>query len=248
MKLTYRTIIIYILVFVIVIFLYFSRECITGNTSIVLEDFEKYSDKDNIFNTWLLRDDDKKSSSGTYKVSEENGNKFLSAVSAGNSIQIAKKVSWDIRSMPVLSWKWRITILPENANEKAKGKNDSGASIYVIFQRSRIPFLPWQYQPINVIKYVWSSNLPIDHIVYKKKTKLGNIIYEGYFYVIESGSGNTGKWITEERNVLSDYRKVFKESPKNNPYLIAILSDSNDTKSNAAADYDDIIIKKADDK
>jgi hypothetical protein len=226
-------------------FFYFTRECITENMSIVLEDFEKYSDKDDIFNTWLLRDDNKKEASGTYKIIIENGNKFLNVISSGNSIQIAKKIKWDIRAYPVLSWKWRAVILPNEANEDARGKNDSGASVYVIFQRSRIPFLSWEYQPINVIKYVWSTTLPIDKVVYKEKRKLGNTIYEGYFFVIETGMENSGKWITEERNVLNDYKKVFGESPKYDPYLVAILSDSNDTKSSAKADYDDIVIKKS---
>jgi hypothetical protein len=229
----------------ILTFLYFMQECVTENMSIVFEDFEKYADKDNIFNTWLLRDDNKKEASGIYKIVLENSNKFLSARSDGNSIQIAKKINWNIKAFPVLEWKWRVTILPKEANEDAKGKNDSGASIYVIFQRSRIPFLSWEYQPINVIKYVWSTTLPVGKVVYKEKSKLGSTIYEGYFFVLETGTGNTGKWITEERNVLDDYKKVFGGSPKYDPYLIAILSDSNNTKSTAAADYDDIIIKKS---
>jgi hypothetical protein len=223
---------------------YFTRKCVTENMLIVVEDFEKYSNNDDIFNTWLLRDGNKKEAVGTYKISIEDGNKFLSAMSIGNSIQIAKKIKWDIKSFPVLSWKWRTTVLPKEANEDARGKNDSGASVYVIFQRSRIPFLSWEYQPINVIKYVWSTTLPTGKVVYKEKSKLGNTIYEGYFFVIETGVENYGKWIAEERNVLNDYKKVFGESPKYDPYLVAILSDSNDTKSSAKADYDDIIIKK----
>jgi hypothetical protein len=239
-----KRMIIYISVCFIVILFYFPHECITDSFLIVLEDFEKYPDKDNFFNTWLLRDDEKKEASGVYKVVIENNNSFLSARSAGNSIQIAKKVNWDIKSYPVLSWKWRASVLPKEANEEAMGKNDSGAAIYVIFQRSRIPFLSWEYQPINVIKYVWSTTLPVNKVVYKEKSRLGSTIYEGYFFVVETGDGNTGKWITEERNVLDDYKKVFGENPKYDPYLIAILSDSNDTKSSASADYDDIKIKK----
>ncbi len=228
-------------VLILVIFLNISG---AENLFIILEDFEKYSNEDDFFNTWLIRDYDKKEASGVYNVLSENNNKFLSARSSGNSIQIAKKVKWNIKSFPMLSWKWRASVLPKEANEDARGKNDSGASIYVIFQRSRLPFLSWEYQPINVIKYVWSTTLPAGKIVYKEKSKLGGKIYEGYFFVIETGAENTGKWIVEERNVLDDYRKVFGESPKYDPYLIAILSDSNDTKSSAFADYDEIIIKK----
>jgi hypothetical protein len=220
----------------------------SGNDSIVIENFENYSAKNNFLNVWLLRDDNKNEASNDYKIISEENNNFLSAKSNGTSIQIAKKINWDIKSYPVLSWKWRANKLPDEANENAKGKNDSGASIYILFQRSNIPFLSWKYQPVNVIKYVWSTKLPAGDIVRKQKTKAGKIIYEGHFFVIESGNENLGKWITEKRNVLEDYKKVFKESPKNDPYLFAILSDSNDTKSSAAADYDDIIIEKVSDK
>ncbi len=215
------------------------------NGSIILENFEGYSNTNNIFNTWLLRNDNPNEASVIYKINTEDGNKFLNAKSTGTSIQIAKKIKWDIKSFPVLSWRWRTIEIPKDANEDAKGRNDSGAAIYVIFQRSTIPFLSWKYQPINVIKYVWSTNLPVGKIVHKDRKTAGKIIYEGNFIVIESDTANLGKWITEERNVLEDYKKVFKESPKKDPYLIAILSDSNDTKSSAIADYDDIIIKKS---
>ncbi len=97
----------------ILTFLYFMRECVTENMSIVFEDFEKYSDKDDIFNTWLLRDDNKKEASGIYKIVSENSNKFLSARSDGNSIQIAKKINWNIKAFPVLSWKWRDDYITE---------------------------------------------------------------------------------------------------------------------------------------
>ena len=57
-----------------------------------------------------------------------------------------------------------------------------------------------------------------------------------------------GKWIAEERNVLNDYKKVFGKSPKDDPILIAILSDSNDTRSIAVAEYDDIVIRRNNEK
>ncbi len=211
---------------------------------VVLENFTKYNKMDDFFNNWLLRDDKKSQAIKIYDIISENNNKFLKVISSGNSIQIAKKIKWDITSFPVLSWKWRAIELPEKADESARGKNDSGAAIYVIFQRTRLPFLSWKYQPINVIKYVWSTSLRVGEVVKKTKTKLGNTIYEGRFIVIESGIANLDKWITEERNVLKDYTDVFGENPKYNPILIAILSDSNDTKSRAVADYDDFIIKK----
>ncbi len=206
---------------------------------IIIDSFERYNN--NFFRIWLLRNDTVENAEKIYKIRSENENKYLHAETAGGSIQIAKNVSWDIRTYPILSWKWRVLELPEKADEEAKGKNDSAAAIYVVFQRKQIPILSWKYQPVNVIKYVWSTSLPVGRVVKKKKEKLETAIYEGRFVVLRSGKEDTGRWISERRNVLEDYIKMFGENPRYNPILIAILTDSNDTKSRASADYDDII-------
>jgi hypothetical protein len=205
----------------------------------IIDTFETYNN--NIFDTWLLRDDPVSDAARIYSIRAENKNKFLHAETTGGSIQIAKKVSWDLKIHPVLYWKWRVNRLPEGANEDARGKNDSAAAIYVVFPRKHIPLVSWKYQPINVIKYVWSTTLPVGQIVQKQKEKLETTIYEGRFIVLRSGKKDAGTWILEKRNVLEDYKKAFGTSPRYTPILVAILTDSNDTKSTASADYDDII-------
>ncbi len=240
-KVNYRAFI----VFILFILLLGMQDVVKSNShnSILIDDFEKY--QNNLFNTWLLRTSSIEEAAKIYTIkTDKNKNSFLSAKSLGTSIQIAKKVNWDLRSYPFLTWKWRAIQLPTGANEAARGRNDSGAAIYVIFQRAKIPFLSWKYQPINVIKYVWSTTLPKGTVVNKDKTKLGSTIYEGRFLVLQSGKESLKKWITEKRNVLLDYKRLFGGTPEYNPYLIAILTDSNDTRSIAIADYDDIIIQK----
>lgn len=225
----------------IIIFMCSSGFYLYADDSFVLDNFEKY--KTNIFSDWRLRDDNIKEASETYVLFKESGNTFLKASSSGNSIQIVRQVKWEIDKYNYISWKWRLHKKPEGANEEARGKNDSGAAIYVLFQRKHIPFFSWKYQPVNVIKYVWSSSLPRGKVVHKEKTKMGSKIYIGKFIVLQSG-GEGGGWITEKRNVLDDYKKVFGESPRYNPFLIGILTDSNDTGSSAIADYDDFIISR----
>lgn len=216
--------------------------CFSDTHQVIVEDFERYTT--NPFDNWLLRNATKEKARQIYSIQSENNNKFLQAHAVRSSIQIIKKVKWKLKIHPVLTWRWRITELPDHANEEARGKNDSAAAIYVVFQRKKIPFVSWRYQPINVIKYVWSTTLPKGKVVNKKKVKLGSTIYEGRFLVLESGKKHKGDWITESQNVLNDYKRLFGKLPKYDPILIAILTDSNDTKSTATADYDDIVICK----
>ncbi len=207
---------------------------------IVVEDFHGYSST--IFTRWLIRDAGKKEASSTYRLQSDGGNWYLAADSKRNSIQIARRVTWNLNTHPILTWRWRGRRLPTGGNESAGSTNDSAASIYVIFQRAKVPFLPWDKQPINVIKYVWSTTLPVGRVLHKSKEKLGVTIYEGRFVVLQSGNGRLGEWISERRNVLEDYRRLFGSAPPGNPILIAILTDSNATESAASADYDDITI------
>ena len=115
-------------------------------------------------------------------------------------------------------------VLPPGGNEKIKGNNDSGAGVYVVFKS---PFLKKK-----IIKYVWSSTLQVGTRTVSphfSKVKIK---------VIRSGNDSLGIWIEERVNVFQDFEEFFNSSP---PIVevIAIMSDSDNTKSFTLADYDD---------
>ena len=215
------------------------------DSRIKIENFQSYFKSP--FPQWKMRKNSPSVASRVYSIRSEGDNKYLHASTAGNhnlSIQIVKTFKWNIRKKPILSWKWRALKLPVGANEMNKKTNDSAAAIYVIFQRSWSPSKNWKKKPINVLKYIWSTSLPKGKVIHKKaRKKYGITYYEGSFYVLQSGTTNLGKWVTERRNVLADYRRAFGKSPRYNPMAIGILTDSNAVKRTAIADYDDIILE-----
>ena len=203
---------------------------------LILEDFQKYGE--NPFASWTSREDLKKAAT-VYKIVEENGKKFLraSTVNANNSVQIGKdKLKWDIKTHPYLSWEWRVRILPDGGNEKDGSTRDSAAGVYVVYQTKSIPLVGTQYQPANWIKYVWSTTLPVGTVIPRKITKLGFNL-EGRYVVVASGKKDLNKWITFKRNVVDDYQQFFGTKPPYKSIMIGILTDSDDTKSKAEADY-----------
>jgi len=217
---------------------------------LVLEDFQKYNE--NPFTSWTC-DEDINVAKSIYSIVQENGSRYLrgSTVDKNFMVQIGKqfnqnaivgknKINWNIYSFPCLSWDWRVRILPSGGNERDDDSNDSAAAIYVVFQKSRIPFAGWQRQPANWIKYVWSSTLPVGTVVTKKITRFGFFLYEGKYVVVASGNRDMGKWITLKRDVLADYRTYFGGNPAFQPSVVGILTDSNSTGSKAEADYDNI--------
>ena len=51
---------------------------------------------------------------------------------------------------------------------------------------------------------------------------------------VGSGAESLGRWVSERRDVVEDYRRVYGERPEN-PRAVAISIDTNDTHSSAAA-------------
>ena len=165
-----------------------------------------------------------------YSVQEEGGKKFLHADARGTAVQIGNECKWSLKEYPVLEWQWRALIKPDKGDELKKETNDSVLGLYVVFGRQ--PFL-------KAIKYIWSTTLPVGLTLespYSSRTKM---------IVLESGDALLGKWVSERRDVLADYRTLF-ESKDDAPAArgIAILTDADDTLSRASGDYGDIDIHK----
>jgi len=194
---------------------------------------------------WLSANDNFKQ---FYKIGKEGNNYFLKARVKTDSAIIAKEFSYNLKEFPILSWKWRALKLPKGGDERYKSSGDSVAGIYIIFPSLikpenlknswglKIP-IPDHLKP-ECVKYVWSSSLPKGTVTkspYSSKTKI---------IVLENGDSSSTKWVTEEVNVYEDYKRLFHKEP-DEVRAIGILTDADDTSSEAMADYDDIFIKKA---
>jgi len=165
-----------------------------------------------------------------FYVKHEAGRRFVRAFSSGEAVHINKKngdgFEWDLREHPILAWDWRANILPKGAREDKDKLNDSGAGVYVVF--SIEGFL---LKRPKIIKYVYSSFLPVGTISSYGKLKV---------IVVSSDLDGSGDWIRVERDVIADYKRVFKENPPNKPLYMRLWSDSDNTKSVSEADFDNI--------
>ncbi len=131
-----------------------------------------------------------------------------------------------IKDFPVLRWRWRAVVFPDGSNEQIRSGDDSVLGVYVVLNGFPIP---------KAIKYIWSDTLPVDKTFdspYSSGTKM---------VVVRSGRSLAGTWVAEERNVLSDYEHLFGKGERHpEAQGIAILTDSDNTRSRAVGDYADI--------
>ena len=186
---------------------------------IVLDDFSK-STVGQFPTGWKPRQDE---GADIYKVLEESGMRFLRAESRGHGIQAAREIdSWNLATYPVLAWSWRPREFPKGADEKA-GKNDSVVAVYMLVPHSQV-------RGPKAVKYIWSERVPVGTTL-KSNSDLTQV------RVLRSGTAGANKWTEERVNVLADYRKRFGESGTPKPAGIAVLTDSDDTKSTASGDY-----------
>ena len=154
--------------------------------------------------------------------------KYLEAIAVNSAVVIAKKFEYEPEDYPFLAWDWRVRELPRGADERYKSSGDSAAAIYVIF--------PGRIRPRN-IKYVWSSSLSpgtVTQSPYRTTTKI---------IVLRNHSAPMNHWVSEKVNIVEDYRRVFGDEPER-VQAVAIMSDSDNTESTAAAGYKGLSVSK----
>lgn len=171
---------------------------------------------------WRPRKDEGR---GVYSVQEEGGLRFLRAVSRGLGIQAAKETTWDLTTHPVLAWSWRPREFPRGADERDSASNDSVLAVYMLVPYSRI-------RGPKAVKYIWSEQVPVG-------TRLTSNLGLTQVLVRRSGTAGKDQWMQERVNVREDYQKLFGEAETPKPAGVAVLTDSDDTKSSAAGDYAD---------
>lgn len=219
-----------------------------NNSTITLENFEQQTVGD-LPKFWYDRDGNDElvdysediQRDFKYKVAEEDGNKFLRYEGTR-----AKHINFplidedekniydiDIYETPILSWKVRAHDLPEGANEDEEGKNDSVASVYVVFEMGRVALVK---KVPKSIRYTWSSTL-------EEGTELSKLFGNQKIKVVKSGEEELGEWVTFEVDLVENYRRLYGDDPPSNPMAILILSDGNSVDSHVKADYDDILLK-----
>lgn len=166
-----------------------------------------------------------------YRVLREVDNHYLGAKTQGSAVNFGREakllrrgreIKANLRSFQKLRWRWRVHQLPEGSDETDAKKNDSAAAVRLVFGTNMLA---------KRLKYIWSATLP-----------KGTVITSGrqYAIVLRSGTDDLGEWVWEEVNAYQDYRRLFGGDPRPVDYL-GLLTDSDNTGTVVAADYDDII-------
>ncbi len=165
-----------------------------------------------------------------YRLMKYGNNGFVEALSEKACSALYYRVGFKLKDYPLLSWKWRVLKFPDKSKAQTPTERDDyAARVYVIF-----PFL--SFSSSKFIEYVWDKDLPVGMVSDSPRGKNIKQI------VVRSGQAPEGQWINEHRNVYDDYVMAFGKSPSLNVGAIAMMCNADNTKSEAEALFDEIVI------
>jgi len=173
------------------------------NQTLVMEDFQT-KDAEGFPLNWE-HENQRSQSKGrdAYKVQTENAVNFLAVRDAGQRIK-KKKIDWDPKAYPILTWRWRL--------QKATTDNEPVAAIYASLDTD-LMFIP------VFTKYVWSVTKP-------EGTLTEGGIFSGSEIVVQSGTKAVGQWFEERVNVYEDFKRIHKHEPAAKAWGISIIAAS----------------------
>ena len=187
-----------------------------------------------------------------YQLTDDNGEQVVKATTDNSASGLIARVSVEPGDSLILRWRWKVSNVYEQGNARRKEGDDYAARIYVAFEfepdeagfferakRKTVEVVFGEELPGNALNYIWANRLPVGEIIANPFTDTTMMV------AVNSGTTNTGEWVTVERDIVADYRKAFGREP---PKLVgvAIMSDSDNTGASATAWYGDVSLVKPD--
>jgi hypothetical protein len=121
----------------------------------------------------------------------------------------------DLNKYPIIRWRWKAIKLPTGGDGRKSDKDDQAIGIYVGTGRFSQ----------DSIAYRWETLPPIGSD--------GKVTYGGMvsvkWYCLQNDKSPMDKWITEERNIAADFKKVYGYVPEK--FAVSVVCNSQYTKS-----------------
>lgn len=141
------------------------------------------------------------------------------------SFGLQREVNTSLHETPILEWQWKVTELPDGGDFRRRRTDDQAAQLVVAFSSTRF------------ISYIWDSTAEQGTTGKGWAPPFSKL----YAFVLRSGPTQLGTWITERRNLVEDYKRVFGEPPES-LRGIRIQINSQHTRSNAESSWKSIVL------
>ena len=191
---------------------------------VVIADFSSGVDAKGVPRGWQVKE---KSGKADFDVVKDGDLHALVLKSANTSFSLQKEVKVDVKQYPVLSWKWKVTKLPKDGDFRKSKTDDQAAQLFLAFTKTK------------AIVYIWDTSAPQGLMESTSPAPFMTV----KVVVVRSGPAETGKWISETRNVYEDYKKFYGEDP---PVVsgMRLQINSQHTETSGESWFADVVFKK----
>lgn len=188
---------------------------------VVIVDFGK--ETEGVPKGWELSE---KSGKADLALVQDQIGQVLRLLSNSASFSIQRKVEIDLKRTPILAWQWKVTGLPKGGDFRQGSTDDQAAQLIVAFSSTKF------------ITYIWDTTAPKGTMADAPSPPFRTV----KAVVVQSGEREKGKWVSEARNVVEDYKKLFGADPEK-IVGIRIQINSQHTKSRAESYWGPVVIK-----
>jgi len=162
-----------------------------------------------------------------YRFVETDTGTALEANSTNSASGLFREMTIDLTKTPCLTWAWKVDNSLGGLDETSKAGDDYSARVYVVFSGG---LFPWNTRTFS---YVWSGSHAVG-------SSWPNAFSDNATTVaVQSGDDAAGRWVSQCRNVVEDYRRFVGGEIKQAD-AVAIMTDTDGSGRTASAWYGDI--------
>jgi len=132
-----------------------------------------------------------------YRAEQGGEGLALRATANASASGLCKTVQFDLKSLPIVRWSWRLDLAPPRTDERGQGGDDQGLRLSFLHRGGTTP------DSILTIQYVWSQNEPVN------ATWANAFVPNAHEVAARSGPAAPGEWRTEQRDLAADFRAAF---------------------------------------
>lgn len=162
-----------------------------------------------------------------YAFDNQSGRQALFAQSQGTASGLYREIRVDLNRTPWLNWSWRVDRVLKGVDERTQSGDDYPARVYVVVSGGAA------FWKTRSLIYVWSSHQPVGATWNNAFTGNARVM------ALRSGIQDAGRWVSEKRNIRTDFRQLFGED-LDAIDAVALMTDTDNSGQAATAWYGDI--------
>jgi hypothetical protein len=189
-----------------------------------------------------------------FEVVQQDGRRVLKVEADQSYGNLVHATQVPLNASTTLAWRWRVDDFVKDADLRKRSGDDGAAKVCVFFdfptdrlsfgERTRLALArrtTGEQVPSEALCYVWDNKEA-------KGTALVNAFTQRMrMVVLESGpAASPGAWVSERRNLLADYRRVFGDEAGDtmpDVVAVAISADADNTQGHGLAYFSDIDLR-----